>query len=66
MVTTMIKNSKYRIHGNIHQGTTVTLTLLLIYSRDTMVTVTISSVLIEPKVISCGQNRKLVIFSKKP
>lgn len=40
--------------------------LVCMYSRDTMVTVTISSVLVEPKVISSGQNPKLVIFSKKP
>lgn len=45
MVPIMIKNSKYRIHGNIYQSrnhknyTTVTLTLLKIYSRDTMITV---------------------------
>ena len=46
-----------------HEGT---LTLLMIYSRDTMITVTISSVLVEPNVISRGQNPTLVIFSKKP
>lgn len=72
MITTRIKNSKYGIHGNIPQGrnfknyTTVTLTQLIIYSRDTMVTVTISFVLVEPNVIFCGQNPTLVIFSKKP
>ena len=69
MTTIRIKNSKYKIHGNIHQGrnfknyTTVTLILLIIYSRDT---VTISSVLVEPNVISRGKNPTLVIFSKKP
>ena len=31
-----------------------------------MVTVTISSALVEPNVISPGQNPTLVIFSKKP
>ena len=71
MITTRIKNSNYRIHGNIPQGsnfknyTTVTLTLLIIYSRDRMVTLTISSVLVEPNIISCGKNPTLVIFSKK-
>lgn len=71
MITTWIKNSKYRIHGNIPQSrnfknyTTVTLTLLIIYSRDTMVTVTISSVLVEPNIISHGKKPTLVIFSKK-
>ena len=71
MITTRIKNSKYKIQGNIPQGrsfknyTIVTLTLLIIYSRDTMVTVTISSVVVEPNIISRGQNPTLVIFSKK-
>ena len=72
MIATRIKNSKYRIHGNKHHGrnfknyTTVTLPLLIIYSTDTMVTVTISSVIVKPNIISPGQNPTLLIFSKKP